>query len=389
MSAVWKKSINRRRIVAALFVLLLAAPGTAAFFKPADIGAIAAIENRAAARWPSWPQRLDDINGYARQVDAYLEDRFGFRERLIAVNLWLTRQINLSTSGRDAIIGKEGWLFYADGGALEMHMGRAPFRSGQAAAWLDGAERLQRDVADRGGAFALMIPPQKASVYSEYMPDFIKAGRGASRLDILTEGAPARGLALADARARLLKKKDDAPLYYQSDTHWTAFGAYEGYLAFMDAVNNKLGVSAPVLPPDRLKFGTRSFSGDLARMLGQQEQFSETAPSLAIRDQTRFEDGEVENFAYGSFKTRIITMDAPERPSLLIIGDSFSYAMLPYLRESFSRIVFTHHHTGTFDRAVLDEYPADVVLLQMVEVMLIHPLPTPAAPAGDTAAAVN
>lgn len=369
MARLWRRS----RIISCLFFLALAAPAVAGILFRGSPDAIAAIENRAAAPWPAPPKTVAEANATPRAIDAYLEDHFGFRELLIALNRWMSDQLDLGFGESEAIIGEEGWLFLANGGALDMVMGRTPFRDGEAAVWLEGAEALRAAAAKRGAAFALLIPPQKTTVYGEYLPDYIRRGGGANRLDILKEGARLRDLPFADAKAKIMAKRNHAQLYYRSDTHWTARGAFEGYGALMDVLERE-GVRAPRLDPDRITFPDKEFSGDLARMLGQPERFKEMAPSLLIKDATPFTEQEVDAFGFDAFKTRIIETGVRDAPTLLLIGDSFSNGLIPILRESFSRIVFTHHHLGAFDRAVLDEYPSDVVVLQIVERMLVHPL---------------
>ena len=364
---------RRSRIVSVLFLAVLLAPAVVGLLSRASPDAIAAIENRAAAPWPAAPRTLADANAAPRAIDAYLEDRFGFRERLIALNRWMSDQLDLGFAESDALVGDDGWLFLASGGAQDMYMGRTPFQSGEAAAWLDASTALKKRVHDNGAVFAILIPPQKSTVYGEYLPDFIQRGEGASRLDILTEGARLRGLPFADAKGALLSRKGEAQLYYRSDTHWTARGAFEGYGALMDVLERE-GVRAPRLDRDRVAFPEREFSGDLARMLGQQERFKEIAPRLSVREATPFTEQEIDAFVFDSFKTRIIETDVDGAPTLLLIGDSYSNALIPILRESFSRIVFTHHQLGAFERAVLDDYSSDVVVLQIVERMLVHPL---------------
>ena len=364
---------RRSRIISFVFFAALAAPAVAGLLSRNASDAIAEIENRAAAPWPAPPQTLAEANAAPRAVDAYLEDRFGFREPLIALNRWMSDQLDLGFGESEAIVGKDGWLFLAKGGALDMVMGRTPFRDGEASAWLDAAETLQKRAHDNGAVFAILIPPQKNTVYGDYLPDYVQRGAGASRYDILEEGARLRGLPFANAKGVILSRKDKAQLYYRSDTHWTARGAYEGYGALMDALARE-GVSAPRLGPDRVAFPEKEFSGDLARMLGQQGRFKELAPGLSITEATPFTEQEIDAFRFDAFKTRIIETGVEGAPTLLLIGDSFSNGLIPLLRESFSRIVFTHHHLGSFDRAVLDEYPSDVVVLQIVERMLVHPL---------------
>ncbi len=368
--------LRRDQIVSFLFLAAIALPAVAGLVSRGPSDAVAALENRAAAPWPAAPKTIPQANATPRAIDAYLEDRFGFRESLIALNQWMSDQLDLGFGERKAVVGKDGWLFLADGGALDLHMGRLPFRDGEAAVWLDAAEAFRAAAKARDASFAVLLAPQKASVYGEHLPDYVAAGRGLSRLDLLMQGARLRGLPVADAKSRILAEKGAAKLYYQSDTHWTSRGAWQGYNALMDVLQAD-GVDVVRLDRTRIRFTETAYSGDLARMLNQQERFAETAPTAVIENAAAFNVMEVDDYSYDAFKTQITTTEADDKPTLLLIGDSYAYALIPFLRESFSRVVFTHHQLGAFDRAVLDEYPSDVVVLQMVERMLVHPLGRP------------
>ena len=369
-------SRRRSRLVSVIFFAMIAAPALVGLFSYGPSGAIAALENRAAAPSPSAPNTISDFNAAPRQIDAFLEDRFGFRETLIAIHHWAIDQLSLGFGESKALIGEDGWLFLTDGGALDMHMGRTPFRAGEASAWLEAATDLRLATGFSGATFAILIAPQKATVYGEYLPDYIEAGRRPSRLDVLMAGAAERGLPFIDVKTPILAEKNEAQLYYRSDTHWTARGAWLAYNALMDQLERD-GVAAPRLDPQRVQFPERDFSGDLARMVNAKDRFAELAPGLSIENATPFTETDDDAYTFDAFKTRIITTDATDKPTLLLIGDSYANALIPYLRESFSRIVFTHHQLGAFDRTVLDAYPSDVVVLEMVERMLVHPLAPP------------
>lgn len=367
---------RRNYIVSLLFAVGISLPAITGLLSRGASDSVAALENRAAAPWPDAPMSVAEFNAAPRAIDAFIEDRFGLRDFLTATDQWIREELDLGFGDGAALIGSDGWLFLTSGGALDMHMGRMPFRGNEADSWLDGADALNELATARGASFAILLAPQKATIYSEHLPSFVAAGRAPSRLDVLEEGAKARGLPIAFAKSRLLAAKGSGKLYYQSDTHWTARGAWEGYLALLERLGAD-GVDVSAIDRRRIQFPDVSYAGDLARMLNRQDRFRETAPSLAIEGATAFSVQEVDDFTFDAFKTQITRTDADEKPTLLLIGDSYAYALIPFLRESFSRVVFTHHHQGAFDRAVLNAYPSDVVVLQMVERMLSHPLESP------------
>ena len=362
-----KASRRRSQIVSVLFFALIALPAATRLVLPSDLAAIEHIENRAPSAWPARPQTLAEWNRAPRGIDAFLEDRFGLRSVLITVHQWLEEQFDLRIEFSGVIEGKDGWLFLADDELLERPS------DADVAGWADAAVDFAGAVEDRGAVFAIMLAPRKSSVYGEFLPNYVPAPAGRSRLDRIAESAGERGLAAADAKSAIIAAKGRGRLYYRSDTHWTSIGAYHAYRALIATLQSE-GVDAPMLERGRVEFPERDFSGDLARMLNRQERRAEQAPGVAVKNATPFRKESIDNFAFPPFDTEIITVDAAGRPTVLLIGDSFAAGLIPFLRESFSRIVFTHHHEGKFDRAVLDAYPSDVVILQMAEPMLAHEL---------------
>ena len=69
---------------------------------------------------------------------------------------------------------------------------------------------------------------------------------------------------------------------------------------------------------------------------------------------------------------RIIRFECLSAPdtSCVLFGDSFSYAMLRFLAESFRR--FTFVHLQTFDRALVEAEAADVVISSCNERFLVR-----------------
>src|SRR5688572_17274994 len=73
-----------RLLVSALFLAFLCAPALEAWV---DLDATPRIsENRAPAPAPAWPRTRRELLELSRTVDAYVDDHFGFRDRLLYWN---------------------------------------------------------------------------------------------------------------------------------------------------------------------------------------------------------------------------------------------------------------------------------------------------------------
>ena len=62
----------------------------------------------------------------------------------------------------------------------------------------------------------------------------------------------------------------------------------------------------------------------------------------------------------------------PDGPTLLMTGDSFSNAILPFILPHFSRIIFAHHQDGFFRDDLLAQFNPDVVVIEVFEPGMRH-----------------
>src|SRR5688500_10640616 len=87
----------------------------------------ASEENRTPAPWPRLAWRWDVLRELPDGLTRYFEDHFAFRQRLVRWQA-AARLHAFGVSPSDAVIkGRDGWLFYADDGALDDYAEAPPF----------------------------------------------------------------------------------------------------------------------------------------------------------------------------------------------------------------------------------------------------------------------
>ena len=96
-------------------------------------------------------------------------------------------------------------------------------------------------------------------------------------------------------------------------------------------------------------------------MIGQRGIITETFACLSIRDTTSAEKKNDE-----SGFTAYVNDAIPDAPSLLFIGDSFGDALLPYLRESFSKVCVLSND-GVSIASLGDLSRFDILVYELVE----------------------
>jgi len=360
-------------LATALFVGLLATPLVGQLISSGST--TSETERRALAAAPPVSEVVTDWPAYPEQVNAWMNDHVGFRRELIRLYGAVERELELELEVRgDAVRGDDGWLFATVNSALAMHQGLKPFVGSEAEAWLNRLAELRARSQEAGAVFVVLTPPNKHSVYPEHLSNYPRRAAGEGRLEALERLAPQFGVTLINPRDALIAAKARRTVFYRTDTHWTTYGAYVGYLALMEALIER-GVETRVLDDEGLGSATTdTFAGDLYGLLGVEDGQPETVEEITLRSPSPIaENILLEAYEYGPFKARRFVMEPRGLPSVLVLGDSFSMKLLPYLRESFDEVTYLHHRSGAAPLEVIEPGRYDVVVFQIVERLLSSP----------------
>ena len=106
--------------------------------------------------------------------------------------------------------------------------------------------------------------------------------------------------------------------------------------------------------------------GDLARVLGVQDEVSETAAELALPP-----EGKAEDLSDGPMADHVLTSDRPG-PTIMVIGDSFTASYFPLmLMQHVGRAIWLNHRQCGFDWKWIDKFRPDEVWWVPTERFLI------------------
>jgi hypothetical protein len=338
-------------------------------------------ENRTPAAWPTLAWDWDSFRELPEGLTRYFEDHFAFRQRLVRWQA-AARLRALGVSPSDAVInGRDGWLFYADDGALDDYAEAAPFTGAELEIW----RRTLQDTSDwlraQGVAYLFVISPDKHVVYPEFMPDTIRPA-AVSRIDQLVDHLRRHStVRVLDLRPALLAGKERERIFHRTDTHWNDRGAFIGYQQIVHA----LAADVPRLrPPTRDVFEPRTVHSrglDLAGMLGLTRVLAEEDLLLVPRRPAVARIVEPRTPNRRLMHARVVT-EAPTRgPRAVVFMDSFGAGLIPFLSEDFSRAVYLWQ--PNMDPDVVREERAEVVIQEWVGRRLSTLLPyNPIAVAG-------
>jgi hypothetical protein len=368
------------RLVAAAFLISLFVPliGTVRHW---DVGT-ANNENRRLTEIPPLPKTSKELNHYSDLWLDFYRDHFGFRNAMIhAVAKSRVLGIGDALNG-NVIVGKEGWLFLRPDGDHDLiaFRGLNPLSESELDAWQSLFEKRQFFLASLGIPYLVVIPPDKQTIYPEYLPDQYKVVRHESRLDQLLNRLKQTHspVTVLDLRPALLAAKANDRLYHKTDTHWNDFGAFVGYTQIINTTRQLLP-KWHIVPQTRDEFlvGTLSKErGDLARMMDTPDDFPEEGRNL-IRKIPFPIPGTLAD------RNKIAVMDLknPALPNLVLYRDSFSIALVPMLGPNFNRVVYAFQYEMEPD--TIRQAKPDLVITEFLERNLYIAPPTDSAELRD------
>ncbi len=321
-----------------------------------------------------------DLRKFLSHYEKYFNDNFGFRNNLVFLNnLVRTRYLKVLRPIPNVFFGQDGWMFYEYNNALADYCGVALFTPAQLQKVKNEYERIYNRLHEKNIYFLLVIAPDKHSIYPEYLPKHFRRLRNQTRLDqvvsLLKNDSP---VPIVDLRPPLIEAKKDFPVYFKTDTHWNAYGAYVAYREIMKALSKRF----PALRPESISdFNITTVKnegeGDLARMLSMVGSLSDTSITLKNRVPARARnDGPCRHFrpVPGQLFSRLQScrkeVPGANLPRLVMFHDSFGSEFLnDYLAEDFSKSTFMWDYNIDLDEITEKEKP-NVVIIEVVERML-------------------
>lgn len=351
-------------LVIALFAALLLTP-----FVAQVIGFTSdrSTENRTLAPAPKI-NSLRELKFLPKMSEAYVNDRFGFRQQLVHANSLARYKLGLSSS-KDVVVGKHGWLFYTADKLMEQHTGADIFTPAALENWVRQME-VDRDwLAKRGIAFYILIAPDKNTIYPEKLPNY---PRGAvTRIDQLAQRLRGSSLEFIDPREQLFRAKAAGEMVYTpGDTHWSERGALVAYEILMDKLRKKFSLASPLTRDDFKVSNGPPAAADMMAILALDSDIKYTVQRLTPLRKSHQIASQTTTFRPGwGWRITENKNDLAGRPRLLVFGDSFTdYVLGPtMLYETFRDPVWTHNNGGTFNFNLVNEVKPDIVLVQFAE----------------------
>ncbi len=330
-------------------------------------------ENRYLATMPSILD-ASSLQSFRRDFERYHRDNLGLRDSLIRTHSLLEARVLAKTVLRagdmTVYVGSRKWLYY--GYSMRDYLGKASIRKEQLDWWVDSLRRRTDLLANQGVRYLFVVAPVKAGIYPEHLPSRARRRTGPLALDELITRVDAEhpGIGVLDLRPVLQNAKDWRELYWRTDHHWNAAGgcvAAIGIAAYLRRWSSR----TPLL--SLRSFDCKSTPAtermSLAQGLGLPGYHAEVAHSISHPTWSADAVAHSRDEATGD----LVSVNRARSDGLRVvcIGDSFTFALLPFYSQLFARVRFVGRWGASYDEAKLaalvESENADLVLEERVE----------------------
>jgi hypothetical protein len=325
----------------------------------------------------------------------FLDKTYGFRKNLVRLQNLLDLDVLQSSTHYQAVIrGKDNWLYLSQENAelnvVEDYRATRLYSANDLARWVAVYRERQDWLAGRGIHYLLVVAPNKHTVYPEHLPAQYNKVSPLDRTDQLVDALAAAGVNVLDLRPAMRTVKEKALAYYRTDTHWTTFGAFAGYIEIMKRLARWHPDFEPTIRGDYDITITPGLTGGLASMLALSDRFPEDRVTFVPQTPRQAEEVADPSVPKGLFQPTV-TMRTQNAalPSAVVFRDSFAHELMPFLSEHFRQVVYIWPYPSTpremrvFDRAAVEAVKPDLVIDEFVERYFTEFPPAPKRPSAE------
>lgn len=353
-------------VVCALFGLLIWLPALDSAFH-LDHAPIP-NEKRQPAPFPEF-RGLTQSRDFLSGLTAWFDDHFGYRRRLVRANNHWKHQL-FGASEKEVLEGRDGWLYFTDGNMLDNCLGHNPFTQKDLNAWQRLLEKRRDWLAQRGCKYLFVIAPDKHSVYPEHLPEWCEKAAKPGRADQFFERMKSQSTVMvADLRPALKQAKAQGFVYWKTDSHWDALGAFTAYQSIIEMLSRATPMVKP-LPLEAFERGVwHPAPGDLAILMGdagftEPEQITFTPrPPLTKLEAVKVPDLLPKKWLKDT--EPVITRNEAGHGKAMVFRDSFGEYWLDLIGQHFKETIYIWE--SHLEPELIEREKPDVVITEMVE----------------------
>ena len=294
-------------------------------------------ENRSLQAFPKFSLSKLFEGTYTEQLHDFYSDQISLRS--IMIELKAGTELAMGKNENNSIIlGKDGYL-----------IDKNEYTEENYAFLQENIKKIsdfQQELKDSGISASTVLVPRKIDVLTDKLPPYYSTERNQNAWNYVTDDGI---LSLTDALTEA--QKNGTEVFYKTDHHWTSEGAYYAYLE----LGKVLGYTPLSLESFNLTVADEAFFGTTYSKSGF---FSASPDTLEIPENssdhiTTVVDTDVSfegfyDFSYLEKKDKyslfisgnnahvsVCDTESEDKEKLLLVKDSFSHALVPYLTQHF------------------------------------------------------
>lgn len=303
----------------------------------------------------------------------FVEDNLGLRMSYLNLYADITYGIFGQSMNENRVVpGRKGFFFLGSGfeDTFNRHSGlTGAFTPEQYSEMRARYQTLFDKIKSKGIPVVFAIAPDKATIYGEYYPAWVKRVKPSVHFDQIQNFSGQITIADILGNIRDRKSKFHDNLYFKTDTHWTPLGAWAGYETIMEAASTALGKPLESVKLENFEVSEMPESDhDLGRFMNRYLPDIKVTLDTVPKEQNNFLTAEIG--CHNGMARLTINDQALNPQTVLFIQDSFfDYLRWPYL-ESFQTSIQVHRdilHTDVLKNILNSTVKIDLLVVLLVE----------------------
>ncbi len=263
-------------------------------------------------------------------------------------------------------IGRDGWLFHRDNFTFEQMSGAKSLTAGELQAWLDLITGHWQWLSERHIEFCFFIAPEKHVVYRDFLPEGSVISECRPAQQVISALRTSTSIDPVYPRDELVAGRESRDTYHAVGTHWNFFGGFLAYRRLAREIAKRIDI--PIVDIGEITFlPSRLHAGDLGVRLDPEPVTAELRCGVSFsKSKLLFENGNYDRGHIAIYENLDVAL-----PRAVIFRDSSSAWILPFLSESFSRIVAVSSPHIYYE--LIESEKPDIVVLEMIERWISSP----------------
>ncbi len=279
-----------------------------------------------------------------------------------------------------AVDGKDGYLFLGDDfqANFAQAMGRRYYSRDEVQQTVDAVKSRNAWLEQQGIASEFFVVPAKWSGYADKMPAWTD---GQVMPHVLDQLITADSSSFPDLRPPLIAGRATADTYSALNSHWTQFGAFVGFQAIIDRLENDHPDLGALPVPTLVGTTTEDTNNEFAGITGAPGPNNWTVPEFSspVAPYTLIKSDGTQSTVPGDTLIDITQMPVETASSTagndhraLILADSATTSLSPYLASAFGSTMMIRHWMDDPAQspnlpALVASYQPDVVITLLSE----------------------